>query len=211
MARQAPIITSHLPEYLGNSPASTTPRSIVDQSFDSALPHQHKLTINNLSDDRLADTLAHILQQFCEAAPIKPRFPDPRDPAALFFSPYKQQSFTLNFYCKRLLQFNSCSKPCFPLALVYLIQLSDAFPIFQLNDFNVHRLFCTALVLAAKWQDDVSYTNTHYAKVGGIQTCAEMNYLELHMLSCLDYRLFVSDERYHEIENHILEIALSRT
>lgn len=108
------------------------------------------------------------------------------------------------------MQFNCCSKACFPLAILYLIRLTDVCPIFELNDFNVHRLICTAVVLAAKWLDDVSYSNAHYAKVGGIQNAVEMGRLEEHMLRALDYRLFISKESYEDVERQIIAIGLSR-
>lgn len=163
--------------------------------------------IDAISDDRLADSLALVLNEFCKTSPEPPCFPDPHDPAALFFSPSKQTSFTLNFYCKRLLDYTCCSKSCFVVAILYLVRLSERCPIFELNDFNVHRLICTAVVLAAKWLDDVSYSNSHYARVGGIQTAAEMSRLEEHMLRSLDFRLFITKEKYEEVETNFLLIA----
>lgn len=60
------------------------------------------------------------------------------------------------------------------------------------------RLLLTATVLAAKFLDDVYYTNRHYAKVGGV-SLAELNDLERHMLMLLAYRLRVStaDMQWH--------------
>lgn len=92
---------------------------------------------------------------------------------------------------------------------MYLVRLAARYPIFELNDFNVHRLICTAVVLAAKWVDDVSYSNAHYAKVGGIQTAAEMSRLEAHMLKALDYRLFVTKESFEQMESQLVQVAMS--
>lgn len=60
------------------------------------------------------------------------------------------------------------------------------------------RLVLTATVLAAKFLDDEYYTNRHYAKVGGV-SLAELNSLEMHMLTLLAYRLRVSttDLQWH--------------
>ncbi len=163
--------------------------------------------VDDLSNEKLADTLALILQQFCRSNSGAPRLPDPCDPAALFFSPARQTSFTLSFYCRRLLEYMCCSKSCFVVAILYLARLAVRCPIFELNEFNVHRLICTAVVLAAKWLDDVSYSNAHYAKVAGVQTTAEMTRMEDVMLRSLDYRLFVTRENYAEVERNLLQIA----
>jgi hypothetical protein len=165
------------------------------------------MRIDDIPGDQLADAIALVLEEFCNNNSTHPAFPDPHDPAALFFSPYRQKSFTLNYYCRRLFEYTCCSKSCFVVAVLYIVRLAELVRVFELNHFNVHRLICTAVVLAAKFMDDVSYSNVHYAKVGGIQTPDEMNRLECFMLKSLDYRLFVSKENYEEIESHIIFIA----
>jgi Cyclin len=165
-------------------------------------------SVSDIPDDRLARTIALVLTDFCKSTSSEqPGFPEPHDPAALFFSPFRQKTFTLDFYCKRLLQYTYCSKSCFVVAILYLVRLSERFPVFELNDYNVHRLICTAVVLAAKFVDDTSFSNVHYAKVAGIQSPGEMNKLEAFMLKALDYRLFVSQESYREVEAQIAMIA----
>lgn len=192
--------------------------AFVDGSQVSSISSTHSVSkhpahnefecVSDIPEDRLADTIALILTDFCKSnTAVKPRFPEPHDPAALFFSPFRQKSFTLNFYCKRLLQYTYCSKSCFVVAILYIVRLSERYPVFELNDFNVHRLFCTAVVLAAKFVDDTSFSNVHYAKVAGIQTPGEMNKLEAFMLKALDYRLFVSQESYCEVEAQVALIA----
>jgi hypothetical protein len=47
-------------------------------------------------------------------------------------------------------------------------------------------------MVAAKYADDFFYKNEYYAKVGGI-TRAEVNTLEVELLTNLNYHLHVSD------------------
>lgn len=195
---------------------NATPRSVIDRFSFAPVPevvgtHPYaRLTIANVPGSCLADTVALVLAEFCKAPRVvNHMFPNPADPAALFFSPFKQKSFTLSYYCRRLLDYNCCSKSCFPIAILYLVRLAERYPIFEINDYNVHRLICTAVLLAAKWVDDVSYSNAHYAKVGGIQTAVEMSRLEAHMLKALDYRLFITKESFEEVESRLIQIALT--
>lgn len=171
-------------------------------------------SVNEVPNEVLADTVALILEQFCAGgaygvSPVQRTLPDPTDPAALFFSPAKQTAFTLSFYCRRLVEYTCCSKSCFVVAILYLARLAEACPVFLVNEFNVHRLVCTAVVLAAKWLDDVTYSNEHYAKVAGVQTSGEMTCMENHMLHCLDYRLYVQRDDYFDVEASLLKIASS--
>lgn len=192
-----------------------TPRSVTDRLHFHDLPPACsfqpppplKRSLADLTDQALADILALILDDFCQTRSQNIVFPHPHDAAALFFSPFKQLTFTLNYYCARLIHYTACSKSCFVVAILYLVRLAERCPVFQLNEYNVHRLFCTAVMLAAKWVDDVSYSNAHYAKVGGVQNAAEMSKLEEHMLRALDYRLFISKESFEDIETQIMLIA----
>jgi hypothetical protein len=188
--------------------APTAPAAPLPASERARLPPPSFASVGDIPDDRLASTIALVLTDFCEANKAgRPAFPEPHDPAALFFSPFRQKTFSLNFYCKRLLEYTYCSKSCFVVAILYIVRLSERHPVFELNDFNVHRLICTAVVLAAKFMDDMSFSNVHYAKVAGIRTAGEMNKLEAFMLKALDYRLFVSLESYREVESQIALIA----
>lgn len=107
------------------------------------------------------------------------------------------------------MEYTCCSKSAFVVAVLYLARLAEHHPVFVLSELNVHRLVCTAVVLAAKWLDDVSYSNAHYARVAGVQSAAEMTRMENHFLKALDYRLYVAPHNYHDVEASLLNIAAS--
>lgn len=182
--------------------APTVPQTQPPMASEPRVHH-----VADMSDERVAGTAALIIHGLCNANPACPVFPPVTDAAALFFSPYKQSTFTLDSYCQRLLVYTGCSKSCFVVALLYMARMAENRSVYELNYYNVHRLLCTALVLASKYLDDASYSNAHYAKVSGIQTVAEMNKLEAHMLEVLDYRLHVTQENYDEVEIQIASIA----
>merc|ERR1711964_553292 len=80
-------------------------------------------------------------------------------------------------------------------ALVYLDRLVKEHPKFRVSTLNVHRLLATALLLAAKMQDDTFYTNTYYAQVAGL-SLQEFNKLEAEMLRLLDWNVYVPPKEY---------------
>ncbi|KKY14950.1 putative cyclin-dependent protein kinase complex component [Phaeomoniella chlamydospora] len=64
---------------------------------------------------------------------------------------------------------------------------------FVVDSFNIHRLVIAGVTCASKFFSDVFYTNSRYAKVGGLPL-AELNHLELQFLLLNDFRLSVPVE-----------------
>ncbi|PWW75191.1 cyclin-domain-containing protein [Tuber magnatum] len=64
---------------------------------------------------------------------------------------------------------------------------------FVVDSFNIHRLVIAGVTCASKFFSDVFYTNSRYAKVGGLPL-AELNHLELQFLILNDFRLSVPVE-----------------
>ncbi|KAI1495829.1 cyclin-domain-containing protein [Biscogniauxia marginata] len=64
---------------------------------------------------------------------------------------------------------------------------------FVVDSFNIHRLIIAGVTCASKFFSDVFYTNSRYAKVGGLPL-AELNHLELQFLLLNDFRLSVPVE-----------------
>lgn len=72
----------------------------------------------------------------------------------------------------------------------------------MLNRYCIHkflisnfRLLLTAVVVAAKYNDDEFFKNDYYRKVGGI-TLEEFNLLENTFINLLDYRLFIREKEF---------------
>lgn len=59
-------------------------------------------------------------------------------------------------------------------------------------------------MLAAKYFDDVYFTNTFYAEVGGI-TVNEINYLEVEFLCRIHFNLFVSSQDFLRYYSDVIE------
>ncbi|KAI1435324.1 cyclin-domain-containing protein [Xylaria sp. CBS 124048] len=70
---------------------------------------------------------------------------------------------------------------------------SSAATYFVVDSFNIHRLIIAGVTCASKFFSDVFYTNSRYAKVGGLPL-AELNHLELQFLLLNDFRLCVPVE-----------------
>eukprot|EP00189_Rhodosorus_marinus_P006198 CAMPEP_0113960346 /NCGR_PEP_ID=MMETSP0011_2-20120614/4660_1 /TAXON_ID=101924 /ORGANISM="Rhodosorus marinus" /LENGTH=191 /DNA_ID=CAMNT_0000971781 /DNA_START=56 /DNA_END=631 /DNA_ORIENTATION=+ /assembly_acc=CAM_ASM_000156 len=120
----------------------------------------------------------------------------------------RRQGFSLKSYVKRLYQYLECSKSVFVTALIYLERIRLANPSNRLTDFNVHRMFSTAILLALKYHDDEHYSNSYYAEVFGMRGLNEINHLEAKMLTMLEFRLGVTEKEYTYCKNHLMRTQI---
>lgn len=65
--------------------------------------------------------------------------------------------------------------------------------LFVMDSHNIHRLIIAAITVSTKFISDFFYSNSRYARVGGI-SLQELNHLELQFLILCDFRLIISVE-----------------
>lgn len=83
------------------------------------------------------------------------------------------------------------------MAFIYIDRFMCASMSCRVTFLNVHRMFFTAVVIAAKIQDDEVYTNDVSAAMGGISS-RELNSLEAIFLRSLDWRVHISQRELSE-------------
>ncbi|KAF9268333.1 cyclin-domain-containing protein, partial [Marasmius fiardii PR-910] len=104
-------------------------------------------------------------------------------------------TITLEAYLLRILKYCPTTNEVFLSLLVYFDRMSklsaDATGrTFVIDSYNIHRLVIAGVTVASKFFSDVFYTNSRYAKVGGLPL-AELNQLELQFLLLNDFRLVI--------------------
>ncbi|KAJ4770647.1 Cyclin-U4-1 [Rhynchospora pubera] len=154
------------------------------------------MPISNTSSSKFASKLASILSSLLERTANK------NDSTILTktkHSPFRGEnkpSITIRAYLERIIRYTDCSPCCFLVAYIYLDRLALNCPETVINSFSVHRLLITSVMVAAKFMDDLHYSNAYYARVGGIEV-SEMNYLELELLFGLQFELNVSPNQFN--------------
>ncbi|KAK5104730.1 cyclin-like protein interacting with PHO85 [Lithohypha guttulata] len=81
---------------------------------------------------------------------------------------------------------------------------TDSPQFFVVDSYNIHRLVIAGVTCASKFFSDVFYTNSRYAKVGGLPL-AELNNLELQFLLLNDFRLSVPVEELEAYGTMLVE------
>ncbi|KIJ56831.1 hypothetical protein M422DRAFT_22967 [Sphaerobolus stellatus SS14] len=104
-------------------------------------------------------------------------------------------TISLEAYLLRILKYCPTTNEVFLSLLVYFDRMSKlAFEVtgraFAIDSYNVHRLVIAGITVASKFFSDVFYTNSRYAKVGGLPQ-NELNQLELQFLLLNDFRLAI--------------------
>ncbi|KAH8665216.1 cyclin-domain-containing protein [Tricladium varicosporioides] len=75
---------------------------------------------------------------------------------------------------------------------------------FVVDSFNIHRLVIAGVTCASKFFSDIFYTNSRYAKVGGLPL-VELNRLELQFLLLNDFRLSIPVEELEAYGTMLVE------
>ncbi|GAA5890343.1 hypothetical protein JCM16303_001436 [Sporobolomyces ruberrimus] len=86
---------------------------------------------------------------------------------------------------------------------------THASKLFAIDSFNVHRLVIAGVTVASKFFSDVFYTNSRYAKVGGLPL-HELNQLELQFLLLNDFRLKVSTDELQRYADQLILFWIGR-
>lgn len=119
------------------------------------------------------------------------------------FHALEPPAISVSDYVARIAKYAFCSEACLVAAYHYINVAVEKEPKLALTSLSVHRLFITAVVLACKYFDDVSYNLMYYSKVGGLPY-KELANLEINMLRILDFRLDISAQKFVAIEKQML-------
>ncbi|EMD40981.1 hypothetical protein CERSUDRAFT_111554 [Gelatoporia subvermispora B] len=118
--------------------------------------------------------------------------------SALAFHARNVPTIPLDNYLFRIHKYCPASNEVFVSLLVYFDRMGKLAKeacgrTFPIDYYNIHRLIIAGVTVASKFFSDVFYTNSRYAKVGGLPL-PELNTLELQFLLLNDFRLRISCE-----------------
>ncbi|KAF8632027.1 hypothetical protein AX17_004970 [Amanita inopinata Kibby_2008] len=135
--------------------------------------------------------------------------------ATLTFHARNIPTISLEAYLFRILKYCPTTNQVFLSLLVYFDRMSklttDATGrTFIIDSYNIHRLVIAGVTVASKFFSDVFYTNSRYAKVGGLPL-TELNQLELQFLLLNDFRLVISSAEMRRYAEQLLVFSHSHS
>ncbi|KAI0921999.1 hypothetical protein AcW1_004171 [Taiwanofungus camphoratus] len=127
--------------------------------------------------------------------------------SSLAFHARNVPTIALEGYLNRIHKYCPASNEVFVSLLVYLDRMTSLAKeacgkTFPIDMYNIHRLIIAGVTVASKFFSDVFYTNSRYAKVGGLPL-AELNQLELQFLLLNDFQLTISCEEMQFFTNMV--------
>ena len=113
-------------------------------------------------------------------------------------------SLNINFqdYLLRLMKHTDAESNTIIYALSLLDALCDTNKI-CLTYKNIHKMFFISLILSVKLLEDFTFADSHYAKCGGV-SLNEYLILESAFLYLLDYKTFISEEKFYLYKKFII-------
>ena len=102
-------------------------------------------------------------------------------------------SISFRDYLIRLIVHATLSPPLLLSMVFYIDRLCALYPAFTISSLTVHRFLITAATVAAKGLGDSFWTNSTYARVGGVSV-KELALLELELLKRLKWRIVPKPE-----------------
>ena len=119
-----------------------------------------------------------------------------------YFTCKKPPHISILDYLSRIVKYSRPESGTVTLSLSFIDKLTKRQNIL-LTNINIHRIILTSLVIAIKCNEDEYYSNSFYAKVGGI-TLKEFNILEYKYLCSLDFRLYIKEEVFLKYKKHLV-------
>lgn len=96
-------------------------------------------------------------------------------------------------YLHRIAKHATLTPPLLLSMVYYIDRLCALYPDFTINTLTVHRFLITAATVAAKGLSDSFWSDSTYARVGGVKM-AELKLLELEFLHRVDWKIVPNHE-----------------
>lgn len=119
---------------------------------------------------------------------------------------------TLYQYFQRIQKYCPTTNDVFLSLLVYFDRISkrcnaadddSAKHLFVMDSYNIHRLVIAGVTVCTKFFSDFFYSNSRYARVGGI-SLQELNHLEIQFLILCDFELLIPVDKLQRYANLLL-------
>ncbi|KAI8370770.1 cyclin-domain-containing protein [Choanephora cucurbitarum] len=128
-------------------------------------------------------------------------------PPSSFYTCFHARSIPtidIQAYLIRILKYCPCANECFLSLLVYFDRMSqNKEHALRIDSYSIHRLIIAGIMISSKFFSDVFFTNTRYAKVGGLPV-KELNLLELEFLRMNNYNINVPFEELQRYGDQLL-------
>ncbi|KAL8769841.1 MAG: hypothetical protein Q9209_004279 [Squamulea sp. 1 TL-2023] len=170
-----------------SSSGSSPKRARAAASTPKLMPHPNLYETCNTKDlVLLISNMLTELVRFNDAIPLK-------DGRLTRFHSRAPPGISIKDYLQRLTTHATLSPPILLSMVYYIDKLCALYPAFTISSLTVHRFLITSATVASKGLSDSFWTNSLYARVGGV-SLKELALLELEFLWRVEWRIVPKPE-----------------
>jgi hypothetical protein len=118
----------------------------------------------------------------------------------IFYHP-KVPEISIYDYLYRIKKYSSIEDSTLIISLIYIDRVCKNKGI-VLTKYNIYRILFSAIFTALKFNEDIFYKTSFYAKIGGI-SIKELINLENAFIKLIDFKLFVSEEIFQTYSGYL--------
>ena len=144
---------------------------------------------------KLSSLISKVLEKIINNNKINKRYKLTRD----IFTGKSLPKITLIDYINRIITYSDSEMNTLICSLIYIDRINK---IKAINEFNIHRIFFTAVLISIKYNEDIIFNNDYYSKVAGVKL-NEINKMELEFISLLDFNLYIDPEEFGSYKQFI--------
>ena len=144
---------------------------------------------------KLSSLISKVLEKIINNNKINKRYKLRRD----IFTGKSLPKITLIDYINRIITYSDSEINTIICSLIYIDRINK---IKAINEFNIHRIFFTAVLISIKYNEDIIFNNDYYSKVAGVKL-NEINKMELEFISLLDFNLYIDPEEFGSYKQFI--------
>ena len=144
---------------------------------------------------KLSSLISKVLEKIINNNKINKRYKLRRD----IFTGKSLPKIPLIDYINRIITYSDSEMNTLICSLIYIDRINK---IKAINEFNIHRIFFTAVLISIKYNEDIIFNNDYYSKVAGVKL-NEINKMELEFISLLDFNLYIDPEEFGSYKQFI--------
>jgi hypothetical protein len=184
--------------------SSTRSINIASESSTASGSSESRNTSSQTQQSNIiVHSISTTLMQLITDNKAKPHYNEKlKQQAKQIYTSRKLPQISVNDYIVRIAKYMKIEDSTLILALIYIDRISRKRKIF-VNEYNVYRLFFMSVVVATKYNEDKHYSNTYYAKIGGVEL-EQLNQMECEFVMSINFDLFVEAKVFDKYETSLV-------
>ena len=168
-----------------------SPKSPCGESTDLNTSEESKL-VNEVLLKKLNEIFLMILEENKNSNDYKEKLYNQKN---MSFSSNHIPKISIMNYLKRIQYYTEMEESTLIMALIYIDRLNQLSKVI-LTPYNIHRLVFISILIAIKYNEDITFNFDFYSQVSGI-SIKELQLMEIEFISLIKFKLYIDKDQYN--------------